>query len=196
MITTNGDPSWGTAENSIQKFFAKLSKFPRSKTEFFTLKSYGDKYSIDKVRKWLSKFSNCFMIVKSPVGGNHYHGAYHAIKKPGQLNRGTKFTHHVIGNNDGKMRVVPEQKYAPIPHPSDDIPYQIGVLMMIVCESIRDNYGVHDNNIVARVKARCARRRAKKKLDFHMNEVNKYLLKNYLENSEPMYYDHLFIKIQ
>ena len=185
---------------------------PSSKIHFFTLKSYRNNYSMDKVRKWLARFAKMYIIVQSPQGGIHYHGLYVPHKTPGQLNRGTKFTQHPLGDSKEELLV---ERLTPgalprVKHPV--VGGEKGMKLMNLCAAIRQQgtmilyrwNHIDDTqrdslrevkSVVKRVEGRRSRRRVNVKRNFHVRSCEDYLLKNYHENSDPIYRDHLFIKM-
>lgn len=55
---------------------ARLEEYPLSRLFFITIrdpKGTSRFDTISKVRTWVRRYSNCYMIVRSPSGGLHYH---------------------------------------------------------------------------------------------------------------------------
>ncbi len=180
----------------IFKYF--YDKIVLSKIVFFTLRCGRNSYSMDKVRKWLSRFSDLYIIVQSPKAGIHYHGCFVPLKKVAQLNRGVHFTSHSLGSQQEKLLNEPCE---PMGHPAHPlIPhYSVGSQLLLVCEEIRRTMSLKNEtpykpiDMIKRVQGRRSRRRAKDKKAFHLNSVKDYLIKNFEENKVPAYYDHLII---
>jgi len=58
-----------TIENTI----SSLKTFPMSRLYFITIRDPHQTWKLDKVRSWVRRYSDIYVIVSSPVGGTHFH---------------------------------------------------------------------------------------------------------------------------
>jgi hypothetical protein len=167
-------------------FFKKFHKVPSSQLVFFTFKDNKQRYTnIDKPRKWCHRWSDSYIIVRSPVGGYHFHGVAHRI--PSKKIRYLKGLHIMLEPLGSKAEniVIPESPPECIedeeshPYISDPV---VSRYFMRVMSELRSVFGKYKSSLMKRVKARKARKRLADSRCEHLSRVLWYLYKNFTES--------------
>lgn len=173
---------------STQKFLSKIKTASLRKLHFFTFKDNSGRYTrMDKVRKWCAKWADHYLIVRSPVGGIHFHGL--AVRN-GTALRYLKGIHlHIQPMGDKKERLLVEVEPSYPTHPliTD---YHVSVLHMDVMRELRAQFGGPKTSLIVRIKARKARTKICSHRNTHVNNAIAYLRKNFFEG-EGLPYDDI-----
>lgn len=176
---------------SIQKFSQTISKFSKSKVKFITIRDPKDSKSMDWVRKYLLKFSNCIMIVSSPKGGRHYHALMYE-EKPMKFRKKIHFHVQSIGKKSSEIKFDFEDGPPMELHPY--IPGLVGSLHLDVMREIRTKNNRPKMSLPSRLKARVLAKCFRQKKSDEINRIISYMLVNYNENPVPNYFSHLYIR--
>lgn len=196
-MTTNGSPNRTLSPPSDDELFKhhasdflqKIGDSSISSLMFFTFKDNSGKYTkMDKVRKWVSKWATTYIIVRSPVGGYHFHGI-------GKQMQNTAIRHlrgihlHIQPLGDKKEKLwIPTETPTYESHPLIDN-YTVSVFHMDVMRQLRLKFGGKKTSLPARLQARASRMRSLTIRDRHLKRSIEYLKKNYNESNKIMYDD-------
>lgn len=172
----------------VRKYIKFLETCSASKIEFFTLKCNKDLWSMDKVRKWASSFASHYLIVSSPRNGRHYHGL--VFRDIGQIRyrKGVHLRVDPVGTCSQACFL--ETAQSPPVEFHKYVPGLVGALLLDVNRQI-DGY---KTSITKRHKAARQRKLKVRSKSLHLNRVAAYLFKNFYENSNPKYLQHLIVR--
>lgn len=173
-----------------EKFLKFIKPVAISKLLFFTFKDNSGKYhKMDKVRKWCSKWASHFIIVRSPVGGIHFHGI--GVKIEHLTVRYLKGIHlHVqpLGERKEERSMPTDYSYEAHPCISN---YEVSTNFMLVMAEIRARFPEKNKktSLPARIRSRV--KRAEKKIhdSLHVHNTIMYLQKNFREGGMLPYDD-------
>lgn len=176
----------------ISDFSILMEKVPRSRLFFITVRDASKKLNINKFRKWLDKFTDHYMVVNSPVGGVHFHVLASTIKPLPYLKGNVHL--HIQPLQKERDYVAPPmfQTDSYVDHPI--IPGSVGRFLMAVNESIRLLFNQPRTGLPQRLKARINANRARGQKSKDVSGCVNYLIKNYNENPNPIYYTNMYIK--
>lgn len=218
IFKIRGDPV------SLQNIYDKFKKVNPSLVVLITLKDNQQRptwSNMDKVRKWLCKFSDLFFLVKSPVNGIHFHaiakidrnklrvfkGVHLRIdpvgkSKPKSVGDFNEPYHeaHPMTRHDTRITRLSNEVYlsnSVCTFRSDitihlKIPYLWRVQIMEVTKEIRLRFGGKKTSLPSRIKAKKYRLMRKLKMNDNIGRVINYLVKNANENLNPVPYDHYY----
>lgn len=191
-MTTDGSPTITTTFDYAQDRFLKETKnTPMKNMMFFTFKDNSGRYILmDKVRKWAAKWSNHYLIVRSPVGGIHFHGLCVRNGTAIRYLKGIHLNLQCLGSNVERLPIIPEPHHETHPFIPD---YKVSANFMSVMSDIRHLFGGPKTSLPTRIKARKARMKSSITRKSHVDNCLDYLRKNFNEG-QGIPYDDIVIK--
>lgn len=172
----------------IKKYIHFLQTANQSKVLFFTLKDNKDTWSLDKVRKWVSKYASKYFIVSSPRNGRHFHGLVYRDLSQVRYRNGVHMRVDPVGECRANCYMEPIVNPPVEKHPY--VPGLVGALLLDVNRQV-DGYRT---SLPARKRAARLRKLKVRSTSLHLNRISAYLFKNFYENENPKYLTHLIIK--
>lgn len=177
--------------NKIHKNFLKL---PIGKLVFITIKDNSQRSvwcKIDKVRKWLSKFSDHYFIVRGRVNGFHFHVL--ALKKHTNIRlfKGIHMRFDPVSVVKRESSYDFNEPYHES-HPCS-VDYRWGVNIMEVNQEIRMKFGGLKSSLPSRIKAKAYRQLRKLRINDDVGRILNYLVKNINESCYPTVYEDYYI---
>lgn len=176
-------------QESAIRFLSSIKNVPLSKLMFFTFKDNSGKYhKMDKVRKWCSRWSHHHLIVRSPVGGFHFHGL--ALRNDKTINylKGIHLDIQPVGDGP-RDPVIPQPGVIPYPSHPYIKDYEVSSNFMVLMRELRERFGGPRASLPDRIRSRKARMKGKLHHSRHINSIMDYLKKNFYEGAGIPYDD-------
>lgn len=186
------DSIYNTIVYTKEELLKKFCPLPKSRTIFVTIKSTpkSKPWSMDRARKYLTRYSDRFLLVESPKNGIHFHAL--VFLKKNRYPPPVKYVHMNIQTVGGEIKqIIPSEPEGPDP---EEVKEEIfskccseDLLTQIITQKI--------SNMIRRYwdKLRRKERRlvAKTERQRHLLNILNYLDKNFRENKpEAMFKVH------
>jgi len=174
---------------AIKRFSPKITNSSLQNLTFFTFKDNSGRYiKMDKVRKWCSRWADHYVIVRSPVGGIHFHGL--AIRNGRAIIylKGIHLNLQPLGDKKERLPIEFLEPSYPV-HPLITN-YQVSVLHMDVMRELRTKFGGTKTSLIDLIKGRKARTKSCSHRNRHVNSTINYLRQNFFEG-EGLPYDDI-----
>lgn len=180
----------------LKDIYTDFCKIPFSKLRLITIKDNAQRYvwtRMDKPRKWLDRFCSSYFIVRSPVGGYHFHALACLNDVSMRVYKGIHINILPVGEKKETMLRDFSEPYHE-PHPCRDVCYRWGVDIMEVNQELRLRFGFQKTSLPSRLRAKRYRQMRKLNISDNIGRIINYLVKNANENLEPMPYDDYIYK--
>lgn len=173
---------------SSNRFLSKIKTASLTNLTFFTFKDNTGRHDkMDKVRKWCAKWADHYIIVRSPVGGVHFHGLGLRNGSSIRYLKGIHLRIEPLGDKRERLPIEITPSYPTHPLITN---YKTSVRHMDVMKELRALFGGPKTPLFTRIKARKARTTRIAHVNTHVNRSIAYLRKNF-DEGEGIPYDDI-----